>query len=194
MRTTPRPTAAAALFFLCLSCCGTERVAVAPAAAAARSPTDPAPEHPAMTDPQPKSEPSKAPAYNQLTAAEAQVILQKGTERAGTGEYTDLEADGTYICRQCNAPLYRSKDKFHSGCGWPSFDDEIEGAVERHDDSTFGMQRIEIVCKNCGGHLGHVFTGERMTDKNTRHCVNSVSMRFVPQGQELPKTIVRPAK
>jgi len=189
MRTTPRPTAAAALFLLCLSCCGTERVVVPPAAAS--SPTDPVPENPAMTDPKSKSEPSKAPAYNQLTAAEAQVILQKGTERAGTGEYTDLEADGTYICRQCNAPLYTSKDKFHSGCGWPSFDDEIPGAVERHDDSTFGMQRIEIVCKNCGGHLGHVFTGERMTDKNTRHCVNSVSMKFVPQGKDLPKPIVR---
>ncbi len=140
-----------------------------------------------MTSPESKPE----PAYNRLTAAEAQVILEKGTERPGTGEYTDLEADGTYICRQCNAPLYRSEDKFHSGCGWPSFDDEIPGAIERHDDSTFGMERIEIVCKNCGGHLGHVFHGEHKTDKDTRHCVNSVSMRFVPKGQELPKTIVR---
>ncbi len=132
--------------------------------------------------------------YNELNPAETRVILHKGTERAGTGEYTDHSADGTYICRQCNAPLYRSQDKFHSGCGWPSFDDEIAGAVERHDDSSAGMERIEIVCASCKGHLGHVFTGERMTAKNTRHCVNSVSMRFVPAGGSLPAPIVRDAK
>ena len=130
--------------------------------------------------------------YNPLTKFEADVILRKGTERAGTGEYTDATADGTYICRQCNAPLYRSKDKFHSGCGWPSFDDEIAGAVERHSDGSLGMERVEIVCANCKGHLGHVFenVGEHFTAKDTRHCVNSVSMRFVPAGQELPKKIV----
>jgi peptide-methionine (R)-S-oxide reductase len=134
------------------------------------------------------------PNYNPLTPFEAHVILAKGTERPGTGEYTDHDADGTYICRQCNTPLYRSTDKFHSGCGWPSFDDEIAGAVERHADTTLGMVRVEIVCSNCKGHLGHVFDGERMTKKNTRHCVNSVSMRFVPKGEPLPAPIVRPKR
>src|SRR5690606_6064553 len=99
-------------------------------------------ENRAMTNPEP------SPAYNPLTPDEARVILEKGTERAGTGEYTDLEAAGTYVCRQCNAALYRSADKFHSGCGWPSFDDEIAGAVERHEDTSHGMRRIEIVCAN----------------------------------------------
>lgn len=148
---------------------------------------------PTPTPPTPT--PGSSPSYNKLTPAEAQVIQQKGTERAFTGEYTDNEAEGTYICRQCNAVLYRSTDKFHSGCGWPSFDDEVAGAVERHVDNSFGMERVEITCKNCGGHLGHVFTGERMTDKNTRHCVNSISLRFVGKGDPLPAPIVRkPAK
>jgi peptide-methionine (R)-S-oxide reductase len=135
-----------------------------------------------------------AMSYNPLNEQESYVLLNKGTERAGTGEYTDLKEDGLYICRQCNAPLYRSEDKFHSGCGWPSFDDEIEGAIERHEDVSFGMIRVEIVCKNCKGHLGHVFHGERMTEKNTRHCVNSVSMRFVPAGEAPPSKIVLPAE
>jgi methionine-R-sulfoxide reductase len=149
---------------------------------------------PAMNKPEPtptNPATSNPTAYNPLTRFEADVILRKGTERAGTGEYTDLDADGTYICRQCNAPLYKSDDKFHSGCGWPSFDDEIPGAVDRHSDVSHGMVRVEITCKNCQGHLGHVFDGERMTQKNTRHCVNSVSMRFVPKGQTLPPVIVR---
>ena len=150
----------------------------------ARVATD-APSEPTI---QPAAEPVMA--YNKLNEMESYVLLQKGTERAGTGEYTDLKDDGLYICRQCNAPLYRSADKFHSGCGWPSFDDEIAGAIERHEDLSFGRVRVEIVCKNCKGHLGHVFTGEQMTDKNTRHCVNSVSMIFVPAGQAPPAKIV----
>ena len=128
--------------------------------------------------------------FNKLTDFESYVILKKGTERAWVGEYTELMDPGTYICRRCNAPLYMSTDKFESDCGWPSFDDEIEGAVERHVD-TDGY-RVEIVCKNCGGHLGHVFEGERLTATNTRHCVNSVSMKFVAEGQPLPMVIGAP--
>ncbi len=125
--------------------------------------------------------------FNPLSAEEARVILGKGTERAFIGEYTDLKDPGTYVCRRCNAPLYRSDDKFISECGWPSFDDEIKGAVKQVPDRD-GF-RTEIVCEHCGGHLGHVFVGERLTAKNTRHCVNSVSMKFYPKGAELPAVI-----
>ena len=128
--------------------------------------------------------------FNPLSEYESYVIQKKGTERAFVGEYTDLKDPGTYICRQCNAPLYLAKHKFSSHCGWPSFDDEISGAVDRHVD--IDGDRTEIICRNCGGHLGHVFIGEGYTDKDTRHCVNSVSMKFIAEGKPLPPVIKPP--
>lgn len=117
-----------------------------------------------------------------LSPEEERVIVQKGTETSFTGKYFAFWEKGTYVCRRCGKPLYRSENKFEADCGWPSFDEEIPGAIKRLPDPD-GM-RTEIECSNCGAHLGHVFTGEHFTEKDTRHCVNSISMDFIPDKKE----------
>ncbi len=117
--------------------------------------------------------------YNRLTPEEERVIVEKGTEFAFSGVYHDHKADGIYICKRCNNPLFNSEAKFNSGTGWPSFDDTIDGAVEELPDAD--GRRVEIVCSNCNGHLGHLFKGEGFTAKSTRHCVNSISLNFIEE-------------
>ncbi len=125
--------------------------------------------------------------YNKLTPEEEKVIVDKATEFPFSGEYDNFYEDGTFICRRCNAALFSSKSKFDAGCGWPSFDETLSNAVKQVPDPD-GM-RTEIGCANCNAHLGHEFLGEHLTDKNTRECVNSLSIRFIPDKKELPKTI-----
>ena len=124
---------------------------------------------------------------NKLTPEEVRVIMSKGTEAPFSGEYDNFYKDGTYTCRRCNNPLYSAKTKFDAHCGWPAFDDHFPGSVNRLPDPD--GYRVEIECANCGGHLGHVFEGEMLTEKNTRHCVNSLSIKFIPEGKELPEVL-----
>lgn len=125
--------------------------------------------------------------YNTLTSEEKQVIDQKGTERPFSGEYDNFYKEGTFICKKCNNPLYSAKAKFDAKCGWPAFDDTIPGAIKRLPDPSYPWAEIE--CANCGAHLGHVFEGEHLTTKDTRHCVNSLSIRFIPEGTPLPEVL-----
>ena len=117
--------------------------------------------------------------FDKLTKEERRILLNKGTERKWSGKYINHSKTGFYVCKACNNPLFKSSHKFNSKCGWPSFDDEIKGSIVRVPDYSYGMNRTEIICSNCKGHLGHVFEGERYTDKNVRYCVNSISLVFI---------------
>jgi len=128
-------------------------------------------------------------AYNNLTTEEKQIIVYKGTEHAFTGEYDDFYEEGTFICRRCNLPLFSSKAKFDAHCGWPAFDTSFPNAIKRIEDISFGMKRVEVECSNCNAHLGHEFTGERLTESNTRECINSVSIKFIKEGNPLPEVL-----
>ena len=123
--------------------------------------------------------------YNKLTPEEERVIIHKGTEMPFSGEYEEMWDQGTFVCRRCGSPLYQSVHKFDAHCGWPSFDKEVPGSVHRSLDAD--DIRTEITCANCGAHLGHVFEGEGFTAENTRHCVNSISLQFIPDGQQMPE-------
>lgn len=131
---------------------------------------------------------------NKLTPQEEEIIVGKGTESPFSGEYDDFYEDGVFICKRCNAPLFSSFSKFDAGCGWPAFDSEYPDSLKRIPDADpafggAGGQRVEIQCANCDAHLGHVFEGEKLTKKDTRHCVNSLSIRFIPKGQDMPKML-----
>ncbi len=125
--------------------------------------------------------------YNTLTPEEEKVIVAKGTEAPFVGEYDDFYEEGTFICRRCNTPLFSAKAKFDAQCGWPAFDDTFEEAVKEKMD--VDGRRTEILCNHCDAHLGHVFKGEKITDKDTRHCVNSLSIKFIPEGKQLPEIL-----
>lgn len=125
--------------------------------------------------------------YNKLTPQEEDIIVNKGTEAPFSGEYDNFYEDGVFVCKRCSAPLFSSESKFDAGCGWPSFDKEYPNSLKRIPDPD--GERTEIQCANCKAHLGHEFVGEHLTEKNTRHCVNSLSIRFIPKGKELPKVM-----
>ena len=192
IRMDGRCNAALALIWLACAAAGCDRTDMPAASSGGRSASRTQAGRPTGASDMPSAESesgdAKDPRYNPLSADEAWVILRKGTEAPFVGQYTNTRDAGTYVCRRLQlAARSIAPSKFASDCGWPSFDDEIPVAVKRVPDPD--GDRIEILCNNCGGHLGHVFLGERLTAKNTRHCVNSLSMRFYPKGRDLPAVI-----